>query len=131
MSNSEVSLGNVYDLNKDFVKQLKPMTDMEIASMYNKIEEWMDEDPRRYDFYYTFMCREKYDFTVFNLNTCEQGNPNSKAVKEIFDLAFERGKIIEICQDENGAAYEFWLLIDDEVFLYLLFPYDKAVIEVK
>lgn len=130
MPNVDVSLGNVYDLNKDFVKQLKPMTDMEIAAMYDKVTAWMKS---KYS-YYTLMCREKYDFTVFHCNweykTYTEKEMFDKTTKEIFDIAFSRGKIIEICQDERGTAYEFWLLIDDEVFLYLLFPYDAGVIEI-
>jgi hypothetical protein len=131
MPNTEVSLGNTYELNKNFVKQLKPMNDMEIASMYEKVADWMKEPQRYTNLYYTLMCRERYDFTVFNLTTSEDNNTEKKAVKEIFDIAFERGKIIEISKDETGSAYEFWLLIGDEVFLYLLFPFDSAVIEVR
>ena len=131
MPNTEVSLGNVYELNKNLIKQLKPMNDIEIAAMYGKIETWLRSDKQKSNFYYMLMCREKYDFTIFNLNTSNSENPEYEAIKEIFDIAFSRGKIIEICQDEHGTAYEFWLLIEDEVFLYLLFPYDQGVIEIK
>ncbi len=131
MPNTELSLGNVYELNKNFVKQLKPMNDMQIAAMYEKIADWMKEPQRYTNLYYTLMCRERYDFTVFNLTTSESNNTEEKTVKEIFDIAFERGKIIEICQDEQGTAYEFWLLIEDEVYLYLLFPYDNGIIEIR
>lgn len=131
MPNTELSLGNVYELNKNFVKQLKPMNDMQIAAMYEKIANWMKEPQRYTNLYYTLMCRERYDFTVFNLTTSESNKTEEKTVKEIFDIAFERGKIIEICQDEQGTAYEFWLLIGDEVYLYLLFPYDNGVIEIR
>jgi hypothetical protein len=48
---------------------------------------------------------------------------------DIDECLTNRGEIISIEPTENNDAFEIWLKIDDEYYVYYLFPYDLGVIE--
>jgi hypothetical protein len=75
------------------------------------------------------LCRERYDFTLFNLLN-KNDLSLASGIKELKECLENRGAIISIDLTENKDAYEIWIKIDDEPFVYYLFPYDLGVIEV-
>lgn len=115
---SEVSMGDVYSLNKDLMKTMKPLKDFEIKDKVRPLKYNMNKK------YYCLMCREKYDFTIFKIAPLAE-----KFEKVLFECLTNRGEVLAIdtTEDENK---EIWLLIDGEAFVYYLFPYEEGVIEV-
>ena len=76
------------------------------------------------------LCRERYDFTIFNFNKGKTEFSLTHAIKDLEECLTNRGKIVSIeIVKENEIAYEIWLIVDDQAFVYYLFPYDIGVLE--
>lgn len=126
---AEIELGNLYDINKELMKN-EPVLD---PILFNrKIGDIADDMLRFCDYqdlhYWMLLCHERRDYTIFNIISSE----------EVESIAFElgptlrnRGKILSIDQKEE-KAWEIWIREEqeDENFVYYLFNYDDAVIEI-
>lgn len=123
-----VSLGTLYDFNKQILSKQKKLNQFEIDQIKLKIEEWFNW---QIDGYAMLLCRERYDFTIFHLYEKQNSNPCKIAVTELIDLLNNRGNILSIEKDSNtmNNAWEIWLEIDKEIFVYYLFNCDDWVIQ--
>lgn len=123
-----VSLGTLYDFNKQIMSQQKNISKSKLESIKLELEEWFNW---QIDGYAMLLCRERYDFTVFHLYEKQNSNPPKIAVTELIDLLQNRGKILSIEKDSNtiNDAWEIWLKIGNEVFAYYLFNCDDWVIQ--
>lgn len=121
----DVSLGNLYDINKQLMATMPEMTDAEINLITPQLEEWFNW---KLDGYAMLLCRERYDFTVFHLYEKQNPYPQKVAVSELFELLKERGKILSI-EKADEISWEIWIKIDEEAFVFYLFGCDKWVIE--
>lgn len=127
--NNVIELGTVYQVNKNIMKQFELVTDEYVTSL----KEMLKKDFFKKNHFYMFLCRERYDYTVLFI----QNSPET-AVEDLFECIFNRGGLVEIELNEQGA-YEVWLRIlkpfteneDEPKFedvMYLLFPYDEGVL---
>jgi hypothetical protein len=124
---SEMSLGTIYDINKSVMLSEGSLKKFEIKDKMKKVKNFFKDSTNKY---FMLLCREKYDFTLFNfLNKNDLSLMNS--VTDLQECLENRGSIISIDLTEQEDAYEIWLNIDNEAFVYYLFPYDLGVIEVK
>ena len=123
-----VSLGTLYDFNKQILSKQKKLNQFEIDQIKSEIEEWFNW---QIDGYAMLLCRERYDFTIFHLYEKQNSNPCKIAVTELIDLLKNRGEILSIEKDFNiiNNAWEIWLEIDKEIFVYYLFNCDDWVIQ--
>ena len=126
-----VSLGTLYDFNKQILSKQKKLNQFEIDQIKSKIEEWFNW---QIDGYAMLLCRERYDFTIFHLYEKQNSNPCKIAVTELIDLLKNRGEILSIEKDTTNSymtnnAWEIWLKIDGEAFAYYLFNCDDWVIQ--
>ena len=123
-----VSLGTLYDFNKQILSKQKKLNQFEIDQIKPEIEEWFNW---QIDGYAMLLCRERYDFTIFHLYEKQNSNPCKIAVTELIDLLNNRGNILSIEKDSNtiNNAWEIWLEIDKEIFVYYLFNCDDWVIQ--
>jgi len=123
-----VSLGTLYDFNKQILSKQKKLNQFEIDQIKSKIEEWFNW---QIDGYAMLLCRERYDFTIFHLYEKQNSNPCKIAVTELIDLLNNRGNILSIEKDSDtmNNAWEIWLEIDKEIFVYYLFNCDDWVIQ--
>ena len=124
-----VSLGTLYDLNKQMMLKQGVMGKSKINAIKPDLEEWFNW---QIDGYAILLCRERYDFTVFHLYEKQNTNPPQVAVTELIDLLKNRGKILSIEKDSTNVAnnaWEIWLEIDGEAFAYYLFNCDDWVIQ--
>lgn len=122
---STIDIGNLYDMNKTAISKEKTLDYFEIKYLLNKVKMFFSN---KKDKYFTLLCREKYDFTVFRLR--EKSNSTlEQTLKDLQECLENRGKVtsIEITPDNN--AIEIWIKIDNEPFVYYLFPYDEGIIE--
>lgn len=119
-----VSLGTLYDFNKQILSKQKKLNQFEIDQIKSKIEEWFNW---QIDGYAMLLCRERYDFTVFHLYEKLNRNPPAVAANELIDILKNRGKILSIEQEED--KWEIWLEIGGEAFAYYLFNCDDWVIQ--
>ena len=123
-----VSLGTLYDFNKQVILNQGHMGKSSIERLKPELEEWFNW---QIDGYAMLLCRERYDFTVFHLYEKQNPNPPQIAVTELIDLLKSRGKILSIEKDSDimNNAWEIWLEIDEEAFVYYLFNCDDWVIQ--
>jgi len=121
-SNKKVSLsaGNLYDINKNLVKDnVSPLTEEEITDKRQLILNFLTE------MYYMLLCNDRKDYTVFRIS-----NSKEECVKILIDECLKnRGEILSIEPTENKDAFEIWMKIEDEAFCYYFFPYSQAIIE--
>ena len=121
-----VSLGTLYDFNKQIMLQQKNITKSDLKTKKAALEDWFNQ---QLDEYAMLLCRERYDFTVFHLYSKLNPNPPKIAVSELIDLLKERGTILSIEKDNTNTAWEIWIKINNEAFLYYLFNCDDWVIQ--
>ena len=78
------------------------------------------------------LCKEQSDYTIFRFLGDRHRTEESEAAAAILvdECLVNRGDVIVIDEADISQAFEIWLRIDGENYLYYLFPYDNAVIEV-
>lgn len=118
-----VSLGTLYEFNKNIMAQQEEMNVIEINKLIPQLEQWFS---MQLDEYAMLLCRERYDFTIFHLYEEQNLNPPKIAVIELIDLLKSRGVILSIEKEEDH--WEIWIKIDNEAFAYYLFNCDSFVI---
>ena len=122
-----ITLGNLYELNKQALTKNNSLTEEEINNIKPQIEEWFNW---QIDGYAILLCRERYDFTIFHLYEKANPNPPVVAVAELIETLNNRGQILSIEKDTtNNKAWEIWIKIENEIFAYYLFNCDDWVIE--
>lgn len=123
----KVSLGNLYDMNKQVMLKQPPLGRLEIDNIKLNLEQWFNW---QLDGYAMLLCRERYDFTIFHLYELQNPNPPRVAANELIEVLKNRGKILSIEKDINDdKVWEIWLKIDKEAYAYYLFNCDDFVIQ--
>lgn len=118
---ADITLGNLYDFNKNAMNTLKPLDTFILNRQIEDIAITMLVG----DKYWMLLNKELGDYSIFHIEN-ENINWISKEVRETI---LNRGKIISIDKTEDGIAFEIWIKIDEECFVYYLFGYDSAIIK--
>lgn len=123
---AEVGLGTLYDMNKAIIEQQGKMSKTAFKDKLNGLV--TDFFKSADNTYYMMLCNEQRDYTVFRISEFEA---ISKAVQELKECIENRGTVMSIEKDKNGAI-EIWIkdMSDEQNYCYYLFPYDTAIIEV-
>lgn len=123
-----IPLGTLYDFNKQMMLKQSKLNKTDLKTIKSELEEWFNW---QLDGYAMLLCRERYDFTVFHLYEKQNPNPSKIAVTELIDLLKNRGNILSIEKDSNtiNNAWEIWLNINGEAFVYYLFNCDDWIIQ--
>ena len=132
IKDQELELGKLYDFNKQLVLKEERITPERLGRARVEIEDWFNMN---IDCYAMLLCHDRRDYTVFHLYEKQNPNPCYIAARELVELLYERGDIIDIEKTKDGLAWECWVAIKDEngeeeAFCYYLFRYDQAVIQV-
>ena len=121
---SDINLGNLYDMNKQATLSERPLKKHEIKDKMINVKKFFADGQK----YFMLLCRERYDFTIFNFNEKTDFSLHH-AIKDLQECLENRGSIISIDLDSTGLAYEIWIVVDEQAFVYYLFPYDTGVLE--
>lgn len=123
-----IPLGTLYDFNKKAVLKDGEITTENLSKVKEELKEWFNW---QIDSYAMLLCRERYDFTVFHLYEGQNQRPPEIAVTELIELLRERGKILSIEKDSNvmNDAWEIWIEIDEDAYVYYLFNCEDWVIQ--
>lgn len=119
----EVSLGTVYDINKNLMKNEKKLSSPALTNKLKKVTQFFKEG----QMYYMLLCHEMRDYTIFRI--IDSQSSAEKATQELKECLLNRGEVLSLDKEENGA-FEIWIKNNNEAFCYYLFPYDNAIIEV-
>lgn len=125
---AEMNMGTLYDLNKNLVQ--KNINALEEGVLNSKKEIIKNFLRGTKDTYYMLLCHEQRDYTVFKINTLEDNKYNEMISILIDECLKNRGIIKSIELTKDKQAIEIWLMIEEEAFVYYLFPYGEAVITV-
>lgn len=112
---------SLYDLNKQFVTQMKEMTDDVRKEKFNEIQKWIEETEN--DFY-MLLCNELKYYTIFGIHE-EAPSDFSEILTECVRNV---GKLKAIDKTEDDFAYEIWIEVEDEPHVLYFFPYDQGVV---
>ena len=107
---------SLYEINKQLISQLPDIDETKALEKINKFYEHTSQG------YYMFLNYENKYFTLFEKN---------KYGEDIFEVIVLEcikniGQLKEI--DIYDDRLEIWIMIDDEIYDYLLFPYDEGVV---
>lgn len=122
---SEVAMGTLYELNKSAMRASKTL------DIKKTIEE---KDKELFNFFATnkfamLLCNEQKDYTVFAMiSNQSRENQVATAKEELYTCLSNRGELLSFEKTEDGIAFEIWLRINEEIFVYYLFPYNEAVL---
>lgn len=114
----DVALGTLYDFNKSILASAEALKD--ISDKEQELKKFFKENE-----YFMLLCNELKDYTVFRLTT---ENKIDVAIKDLKECLNNRGEILSFEKTSDDFAFEVWMRIENEVYLYFLFPYDNAVI---
>lgn len=124
---SKVSLGTLYDINKNAMKSIKELSYEERVAKRKLVEDFITDT---HNHYYMLLCNDRRDFTIVTLDATNEEKRAAAAFTVVDECLVNRGKIKAIDLTEHKDAIEMWLNIDDEEFCYYFFPYDNAIVEV-
>lgn len=114
---------NLYDLNKNIMSQLKPLSDEKLKELKKLILTFDDTIDNTY---YMLLCRERNYYTTFVKNGCIGINAINESV---IDCLHDLGEIISGELTEDKTAIEFWIKADDTAYCVYFFGYDAGVVE--
>lgn len=115
-----LSLGNVYDMNKQIISQMPILNKEKIKEAIENIKTYAKDNDGKF---FMLLCNELKYYTVFVKDNGHYEMPN-----EVIECAAELGKLKSVSIDENGAV-ELWVQPEgDEPHVMYFFNYDKGVI---
>lgn len=119
---AELNMGNLYDFNKEAIKNIKVLKKEELDEKLNSLCTFMMTNK-----YNMLLCKERADYSIFKM--CS-GNLD-QVKKETRETLENRGRIVAIDKTSDDLAYEIWIRDFNTIdtVLYFLFSYDNAIIE--
>lgn len=120
---SEVAIGNLYEMNKSIMKDQPAMKEEDLAQKLQEVAEYFKTN----EMFHMLLCHDNRDYTIFLVRNKDFDECIDEAVAALKDCMLNRGKVLDITLQPDGA-YEIWLKIDNEPYAYYLFPYDNAII---
>lgn len=113
---------SLYDLNRQIIAQLKPLTEEEITDKTKIISDFEQEKKNRH---YLLYGKEISYFTLFEADEFTKADFGS----EVIDCLKNVGNIKSIELTKAKDAIEIWLSDNNnEVTVLYLFPYDEGVV---
>ena len=125
----EVAIGTVYEMAKSAANAEVKMGKPALAQKKKILTQFFENQQNKY---FMLLCKEQSDYTIFRFLGNKHRVEESEAAAAILvdECLINRGDVIAIEEADIPQAFEIWLRIDGENYLYYLFPYDNAVIEV-
>ena len=128
---SKVTLGNLYDMNKQLMEQEPAITKAELQLAKEHLRNWITHNYKQK--YLMLLCHELRDYTLFNLDKTSSwaiAKPQTvyDVVEDIIECMTNRGELLVI-DEQEANAWELWIRNPEGCFAYYLFPYGEAVLE--
>lgn len=114
---------NLYDLNKNVISQLDPLTPNEITMKMGMIEEYYINTNNTY---HMLLCRDFNYYTIFTYDSM-LSFPNFSGA--ICTIITELGEVYSIEVNGDGVL-EIWIKPtgEESPYAFYLFPYDAGVV---
>lgn len=119
---------NLYEYSKLFVNGMTEISEEDLKIGKTLISKYLKE---RQQEFYMLLCREIYDFTIFQNETPEDSWNYEEFFSAILDCFANRNMTIkQINRAEDTSAIEIWVQKEEQSFCFYLFPYDLGVIKI-
>ena len=123
---ADVDMGlNVYEFNKNIMKQLPPIEDLDCVK--KTLMKYIEVTPAQQ--YLMMLCREKNDYTLFNFHNMWV---TEQFAEDVLECIANRGVSIVNCEIiDNNVAMELWVKKPgqmEDADLYYIFPADEMII---
>ena len=114
---------NLYDLNKNIINQLEPMTKDEILSKADLIEEYYKSSNNNH---HMLLCRDYNYYTIFEKS---EFSLVEKFADTVIEIITELGEVYSIEMNEDKVL-EIWIKPtgEENPYVFYLFPYDAGVV---
>ena len=122
--NKDISLGTLYDVNKQIIQQLPPYNRENFADSILLINSYAEKSANKY---YMLLCNDIKYFTLFVREQCMETETIGEAA---IDCSQYLGEVKSINYNDNESAIEIWFVstIDQEAHVAYFFAYDEGVI---
>lgn len=117
---------SLYDLNKTVMNQLPQYNEEQLKELEEKINNWENDFRGLGIHYYMFLCNDIHYYTIFSYTESSTAEFPSLG-NSVIQIMKENNYTIhadEYCTDH----LELWIKIEDEIYDFLLFPYDQGVV---
>ena len=113
---------SVYDINKNLMKEEKPL---DIIAINVAVKNAADNILASFKKYWMLLSNERKDFTVFIITNSQN------LEKDLKETLLNRGQLLDIAKQEDGN-FEIWIRDPEtnENFIYYLFDYTFGIVEV-
>ena len=120
---------NLYEYSKLFVNGMSKISEEDLKIGKTLIKNYLKERDQEF---YMLLCREIYDFSIFQNELYKTEDWNSEEFfSAILDCFANRNMVIKsIDRAEDTAAIEIWVQAEDQPFCFYLFPSDLGVIKI-
>lgn len=117
---------NLYELNKNIMSQMNPMTKEDIYNKSGEIFEFYTEVAP--NDYYMLLCREYNYYTLFAPDFRYKNHGEDDFVSAVLSIIEELGPVYSI--EKTETAIEFWIKPEgsETPLAFYLFPYDAGVV---
>lgn len=114
---------NLYDLNKNIINQLNPLTMDEINLKTGLLEDYYN---RTENTYHMLLCKDYNYYTIFAFSVKPEFSNFTEA---IITIVTELGAVYSLDLNDEGAI-EIWIkpLGEESPYAFYLFPYDAGVV---
>lgn len=114
---------NLYDLNKNVIGQLDPLTLEELNLKIGLIESYYEKVENTY---HMLLCKDYNYYTIFSFSAMPEFSNFSEA---IITIITELGSIYSLDKNDDGAI-EIWIKPtgEESPYAFYLFPYDAGVV---
>jgi hypothetical protein len=121
---AEISLGNLYDFNKQAMAQFQPLDPIQLNIKLKEVCDNLYNESLKGKPYWMLLSNERKDYTLFIVLT------SNGICAEMLPTLQNRGQVLTIDKQEDGN-YEIWIRDPEtkENFVYYLFDYGFGIIK--
>ena len=118
-----VDMGDLYSINKQVYAKLPNYSSKEVISKLKPVARWLEENMCEYAM---LLCHERRDYTILHYS----GEYGIATLSDLRECLENRGRIVDISYIESQDAWEIWLRIGNEVYMFMFFDAEGFVVEV-
>lgn len=124
----EISIGNLYDINKKAVAAEKQISHTNLKKKLRELKLYFKNTK---DDFFMFLNKEKSDYTIFYFKEDKTKNYLGYMIDSFKECIENRGILISIDFDKAGGGYEIWIKehLSENPLVYYLFSCSAAVIK--
>lgn len=116
---------SLYDLNQQIMSQLDPLMDDNFNAAMDLIDSWCEKEP---DDFYMLLNNDLRYYTVFSARSKKNMEFHSLG-EAVLVVMRELGAIRSVDLTSDSNAIEIWTDYEDTPQCFMLFPYDKGIVE--